>query len=229
MFEKASELAPDDPDVYHSLAWCRSQEARFAWCDEPERTLDLALEMAQKALALDHTNFENHWVLGHVCLLRRDYEGAVTEIQKALKLSPDVPNLLADMGDLLIYLGRPQDAVRMIEKAINLNPYHPDWYVGIMAQAYTDLEDHGAALQTYKEISATSHGYHLELADLYVRFGRLNDARFEVKKHLAIDPEISLKRYAKSYLTRHPYQDLEKAEDEFEQRLRNLRLAGVPE
>ena len=84
-------------------------------------------------------------------------------------------------------------------------------------------------MKTLKEISAASHDYHLELADLYVRLGRLADARAEAKKHLETDPEFSLKRYATLYLTKHPYKDHEKAEAQLERHLDNLRRAGAPE
>lgn len=228
MFEKIVEVAPYDYRGYQALAWCRSQEARFAWCRDPRESLNLALEIGRKALILDETQFENHWVLGHISLLMRDYETAFAEFRRAVKINPDVPHLIADFGDFFVYYARPQDAFVKMEQAVKLNPYFPNWYAGILARAYADLGNIEAAVETYRSIGASSEEYHLELASLYVRLNRLEDARSEVRKELRTNPEFSLKCYGELYLWKHPYKEYKRAEEKLEQHLDDLRKAGMP-
>jgi adenylate cyclase len=228
MFEKAFELAPNSSGPCQALAWCRSQEVRFAWCEDPGKALTLAHDMARRALVLDETHFESHWVLGHVSLLKRDYEIALTEFQNALQLSPDVPHLIADFSDFMVYLGKPQDALAYINRAVTLNPYYPDWYAGIMARANADVGNIEAAADIYHSISTTSEDYRLEFTALLVQLSRLEEAWIEAKQQLQNHPDFSLKRYAELYSWKHPYRDRKRAEEKLERHLHSLRMAGLP-
>ena len=41
-------------------------------------------------------------------------------------LNPNDAELLADMGNLLIYVGQPKQAIDQVKEAIRLNPLHDD-------------------------------------------------------------------------------------------------------
>jgi tetratricopeptide (TPR) repeat protein len=55
---------------------------------------------------------------------------AAAELEAALRLEPNNPDVLADLARILSFAGRPKEALDLIQKAMRLNPAHPDWYYG---------------------------------------------------------------------------------------------------
>ena len=56
---------------------------------------------------------------------------------RARDLNPNDADLLADMGNLLIYVGQPKQAIDQVKEAIRLNPLHATWYVYYLGWAWT--------------------------------------------------------------------------------------------
>ena len=56
-------------------------------------------------------------------------------MQRALALNPNDTEVMALIGLSYAYLGRAEEGVALCKKAIRLNPFHPEWYVGSLAFA----------------------------------------------------------------------------------------------
>ena len=54
------------------------------------------------------------------------------------KLNPNDAELLAEMSNLLVYIGQPKQAIDQVKEAIRLNPNHERWYVEYLGWAYED-------------------------------------------------------------------------------------------
>jgi adenylate cyclase len=219
LFEKAIELDPNWGRPYGYMAWVYVNELRFGWSEDPEKTLGLALEWALKRYELNPDDYETHWALGIVYLHLRDFDLAISEYERALALNSNDADFLAEMAIALNYMGRSEQAIAQLKKAMRMNPRHPSWYLGVLGYAYYEVGQYKEALATLKQDNKPWFTTHRTLAAVYVRLGRLEEARAEVSKMFEKNPDYTLKSE-----NHRPYND-----DTRRERLVNdLRKAGVP-
>jgi adenylate cyclase len=132
--EKAIELDPEYARAYTDLAWALVHD--YLYYGGPKESLERAIEVALKAVALDYEDYMNHWDLGYVFLHQRLYDQAMTAYEKALALNPNDAELIALRADALTHVGRPQDAIEQMRKAMRLNPFSPNFYAWNLGLAY---------------------------------------------------------------------------------------------
>ena len=145
-------------------------------------------------------------------------------MEKALALNPNAADLVANMGFPLISVGRPEEAVGWVKKAMRLNPYYPDWYPGALGFAYYQARQYEEAIAPLKEAvgrNPKALWMRLPLAASYAQLGRDEEAREVATKILEINPEFSTKRWSKGYAFKDPA--------DWEHYLDGLRKAGLPE
>ena len=63
--------------------------------------------------------------LGRKDLKSGDYQGAVGHLRRALENHPPVATTCSDLADALTHLGQTEEALPLIEKAVELNPFEP--------------------------------------------------------------------------------------------------------
>jgi tetratricopeptide (TPR) repeat protein len=61
-------------------------------------------------------------VLGQAYLWKKQYEQAITEAERAVALDPNNADGYVTLGDILVNAGRPEEGVKVTEKALRLNP-----------------------------------------------------------------------------------------------------------
>ncbi len=128
-FERALELDPHSARAYAGLSLSHFNEwSCQAWemWDEKER---LAFEHARRAADLDDRDAHVQMVLARTLLYRRRFDEAARAIERAVDLAPSDADVLAQAGLIGAYLGDPEAAWSHAEKAMRLNPRHPDWYL----------------------------------------------------------------------------------------------------
>ena len=132
LFEKAIALDPAYARAYAVLAWVRLNEFRWNWSDSPERSIELALDLARKSVELDAADDWSQWALGVVYLYMRQHDEAMVAYERAIELNPNYADLLAHSGFLMVYVGRPEEAIARVTTAMRLNPYYPPWYLSTL-------------------------------------------------------------------------------------------------
>jgi len=99
--ERAVALAPQDADLLHNLGWLM--------CQQPDAPLDQAEQHLQRALALAAS--ARTWTALGLCQQRAGQLGqAQASLQQALALSPDQPQALWPLAQVLYSQGRWQQA-----------------------------------------------------------------------------------------------------------------------
>lgn len=213
----------DDPQYsrpYIGLAWIELRKLKWNEIVEIDTALATASALLGKALKLNPIDSDTHWALGVVHLWRGEAERAVACYERARELAPNNCDLLAEYCDALGYLGRLDDAIRMGELAVRLNPSRPDWYLWDIAAAKFLSGKYLEALSLLEKMAEPGPAYRL-LAATYAQLGRLEEARQAARELLKINPDFSIERYS----ARAPY--LDKAL--MAKYIEGLRLAGLPE
>ena len=67
----------------------------------------------------------------------RGHDEAVSEAERAISLDPNLAEAHVTMGEALHYSGGPEEALASFDRAIALNPYHPDLFLHFQAQSPT--------------------------------------------------------------------------------------------
>ena len=138
LFEQARKIDPNYARAYVGLAWAFEMNYDYDWTDDYDKTLKLALENASTAVRLDPNDYQAQWALGWAYLYNRQHEQAMGHYLRARELNPNDTDLLAEMGDFLIFIGQPKQAIDQAKEAIRLNPLHANWYVEYLGWAYEE-------------------------------------------------------------------------------------------
>ena len=81
--------------------------------------------MAERALALDPADSWSHLVMGQIDMYAGRLDAAEVRHKKAHTLNPYDARILALWSPLATYLGKPEEGLKLIERAIALNPLTP--------------------------------------------------------------------------------------------------------
>ena len=194
MFEKAIELDSEFAAAYAQLGRTHVRGYTHMWSQDP-KALNRAFDLAQKARDLDDTLPEAYFVFAQVYYYERRHEQAITELEKAITLSPNYADAVAELGDVLSFVGRPEEAIELIERAMRLNPTPPSWYLDNLGRAYLLTKRYEEAIATFKRVLNRNPDYwvsYVYLAASYANLGRQKEAQAVVAEVQRINPMLSL-------------------------------------
>jgi adenylate cyclase len=221
MFEKAIELDPTYAEVYPSLGFTYWQEWWSQWNPNPQ-TLEQAFALAQKAIALDDSSPTAHLLLASVYLQKKQHEQALTEAERTAALAPNSVLSYTVLGQLLNFMGRLEEAVKVVEKAVRLDPRSPVFYLWTLGQTYRLMGRYEEAIAAQKRALTVNPNYlpcSVHLASMYGELGREEEARAAAAGVLRLSPNFSVD----SLRPRLPYKDPAAVE----RILNGLRKAGL--
>jgi serine/threonine-protein kinase len=139
--EEAVRLQPDYAPAQASLAmaWTSGRDLLFTQSEGPRR------EAAQRAIELDPTLAEGYAALAGIKFDEWDWKGTLAAYEKAYELNPDAIDVCGCYGNTLAAFGRFDEALRIIEQAITVNPLSTDLrfnhgFVLFMNRKYADAE-----------------------------------------------------------------------------------------
>jgi adenylate cyclase len=127
------------------------------------------------------------------------------------------------LANPLVYKGRIDEGVALIEKAMAIDPHHADWYHWTHAWALHERGDCEAALAAMQRISNLSNDARLPLAVIQVCLGRIAEARATIELFMLERPDhsIVIERIGEGAKYEDP--------QALERWLGALRVAGLPE
>jgi adenylate cyclase len=194
LFEQAVALDPEFAEAYAGLGFTYYEEWVEYWTVDPT-ALDQALELAKQAIALDERNGGAHTLLSHVYLWRKEHNLAIAEQELANALEPSSADGYRDLAEVLIFAGRPEEAVPLVEQAMRLDPHYPVQFPFTLGFAYAVLGSYEEAITAQQEALALNPvflGSHLVLAMVYQDSGKAEEAQRHVQEALRLSPQLTL-------------------------------------
>jgi len=158
--------------------------------------LTLAQPALQSALRLDNRLAEAYASKGAISSKSGDYAAAEDAFQRAIDLDPNFATAYHWYGDLLItYLGRPEEAIPHLQKALALDPLSPALTV-TFGQALERLGRFDEAMAQYLkaiEIEPSYASPYFLIAGLYrSAYGQIDEAILWRFRGMARDPGMVL-------------------------------------
>lgn len=146
-FEKAIEIKPDYTPSINNLG--RAYAAIGDW-DTAIKTFKSII--GNLLYSTPHYPLSN---LGYAYYLKKDYTQSKYYYQEALKHAPKFTNALRGLGRVYLDVGKINDAVKMLEKAIDTAPQSAVIYLDL-GTAYQRQQNRQKALNAYRLVLALS-------------------------------------------------------------------------
>jgi uncharacterized protein (DUF924 family) len=198
---------------------------RQQWRDAPGAStalLDESYELATRAVELDDSESTCHSLLAQTCLHRRSFDLALEHMQRSLELNPNNQWNVADMGLILVYIGRAEEAVAWNTRARQIDPYFDQpWYWRQFGVTCMVLGRYQEALNLFARHAVRKHYIAAYMAGCHARLGDMERARACVAECLALRPDFSVRHW----MSKEPF----KLAADAERIAESLRLAGLPD
>jgi adenylate cyclase len=205
-YQEAVTLAPEYASAYAGIAWTYLIEPWLGWSESPQQSIALAMEYAQKCLALDESLSDAHAALGCVYLVMRQWDKAVEECELAVSLNPNSADNTVHLAMVFRTVGRVEEALALLNKAVRLNPMPPDFYLHEFGSCYRLMGRYDEAIAMLKRVLDRNPDYlssRFNLIATYVMSGNEEAARAEAEEVLRQSPDFSVARFLMNF----PYKD----------------------
>ncbi len=193
MFRAAIKLDPRFAGAYVGLGWA-TFHAWVQLLNPDPRSIDAAIELAQKAIAIDPSLASAYRLLGECRSWKRQYGQAIDDIETAIALDPNDAENYAQLSEALIWMGRHEEAIAQMEKAMRLNPYYPTMYLFGLAMAQFLTQRHEEAIATLRKVLTRAPDLLWArglLAVVFAGADRIEEARAEISEVKRMDPDYS--------------------------------------
>ena len=201
LFKEAIEHDPKYAEAYTGLAATHLMDAEFGWSNSPQKSMELAIRLVKKTLALNDSIDFAYGLLGNIYLYNRQYQKAIAAGKRAIALNPNGAHAHAWLGHILCVAGRPEEGLALLKKAFRLNPIPPSWYFNHLAMAYRMTERYEDAIDVSKQalhLNSDDLSAHLSLAITYGLLDRKSEAHEAAAEILRIDPNFSIEYFVKT-------------------------------
>ena len=205
-FEEARTL---DPQCAVAYGWEASAHIHNYWWG-PNTTREIALKRAfesgKKCAELDDEFSGCSMVMGLVYLSKREYSKAISEGKRAVEAYPNSADAATFLGWSLRTVGRHEESLRELKRALRLNPIMPAFPLANLGGTYLAMgryEEAIAAFQKTIELSPRNVSAYIGLAITYSTIGRIDEARAVAAQIMELQPNFSATHFAKML----PYKD----------------------
>ena len=184
-----------DPNYAHAHAWkacVLGQMWTYGWCADRDATFQQVAAELETALALDDNDSDVHRILAALNLAREDHDKAAYHQERALALNPNYDLVVVQQGELLTWLGRPDEGIDWIKKAMRLNPYHPERFWSHLGRACYCAEKYAEAAEAFSRITRPDHAHHAFLAATFAQMGDSVAAAAHASEVLKREPQFSV-------------------------------------
>jgi TolB-like protein/cytochrome c-type biogenesis protein CcmH/NrfG/predicted Ser/Thr protein kinase len=217
ILEAAVAVAPDHSDCLAELAFIYWHEYAFGYNLRPD-PIGRARATAQRAVASSPTSHFAHCALATASFFQKDYLAFRPAAERALALNRMDSSTAAILGNMIAYAGDWEYGLRIVERAMQLNPHHAGWYHYVaFCDAYRRRDYSGALASALKVNMPAYHWPHVYLAAVYGQLGEQQRASAALRELHSLVPNFSaiareeFSKWLDAELTEHLIDGLRKA------------------
>ena len=220
---RAVTINPDFAAAHAFIGFTHVNDYINGWAEIPERSLQIGLEIAERAVQMDETEPQGHYALAVALYFHRQLDRALAEARRSVALAPNFAQGHQTIARILTFSGDANGAINTLDAYMRLDPLYPDMLLYFLAEARFSLGQFDEAVMALKQRhqrnpdSATSYAL---LASCYGHLGRIAESRAAWAEVIRISPNFSLERQRRILPFNNP--------DDFERRVEGMRKAGIP-
>jgi TolB-like protein/Flp pilus assembly protein TadD len=151
-FKKAIELDPKYGRAYAALASTYWESSHSFWSSSLGVTWGEARHLAEQYLekAMQYPTTLAHQIAARMLVDWQQYEKAIEEAEHSIVLDPSDPNSYRSLAYALIYAGKPEDAVGIVEKSMRLDPHYPAYTLFVLGLAFFSMNRFDEAVTNFQ-------------------------------------------------------------------------------
>lgn len=224
LIRKAAEIEPDNPEIWLYEGYAHYRDYRNWWSEDRQASLNKAIELGEKAYAVEPNYSATNGFMGVLSMARRDYDTAVAYTRKSVELNPNSALDRATFAWILTYSGHPEEAIPQVQKAMRLSPHYPGWFAAVLGLAYLMTEDYENAIAAHEQLIERDTFLpfaYSRLAGIHATLGNEEKANEYAAELLKLKPKFTVQSWAKRLIYKNT--------EDLERELNMLRKAGLPE
>ena len=195
-FERAIEIDPQSVDARIGIGTVLVDDVVLRFSSSRERDTARADQLLREALAREMNSSMAHLAMGVLRRIQVRLNDSQIELQAAIALYLNNARAFQQLGLTLMWLGQPDAAIPLIEKAIRRNPHDPNiasyyWALGSSDLVSGRLDDAVILLSKARAANPGLFFIHFWLAASLALTGDLDEARSELAESVNLKPEIS--------------------------------------
>jgi adenylate cyclase len=198
--KEAIALDPDYAHAYWWLAYADVMDVWFGFSKSPKESLLNAIKTLQKSIDIDESFGHAYGLLGHIYSLMRQYEKAILAGEKAVELAPNSNSCLVWLAGTLRYIGKSDEAIPLIQKALRQSPFDQSFYLLQLGHAYRGADRYEDAIKAYRktlQYAPDNIFAYISLTASYIFVNEEDKARDAAAEVLRINPNFSVERFSK--------------------------------
>jgi tetratricopeptide (TPR) repeat protein len=181
-FQRAVELDSNYGRAYAALALTYMQASDYGWVWNMRDVDPSDRIRAQQYLeeALKNPTSVAHRAASNLALTRRKHREAFAEADKAIAMSPNDAASHLMMAEVMLFLGKPEDAISSAKRAMLLDPRNAAFPLSLQGKAYFCMgrfEDSATLLERALKLNPNRTEFAATLAAAYAHLGRDQEAR----------------------------------------------------
>ena len=204
--EETIALDPKYADAYAILGATHQMDV-YLGTGRPKDSIAKAIELTQKALAMNGSLADARSRLGVLYSWSGRYDEGIAEAERGVELDPNSALANFELAVVLRYAGKSKEAIPVIQKALRLEPIPPDIYVQNLALVYFQTEDCKEAIAACEKglkRQPDNLNSHVITAAVYGSCGREKEAREEAAEILRINPKFTVESYTRNLPYKNP-------------------------
>ncbi len=145
------------------------------------------------SLDLDPFNYLSHSALASHYIVKNDYDKAVSHFAESLVISPGNPYIMYEQANLLVKMGKKDDAIRTLQDALRSKPNHIDARLNL-GNLLLEKGELDQAIEHYDAISLIDPGNtkaYNNLGNAYLQKSDMLKAAEYFRKALQIQPDYT--------------------------------------
>ncbi|MDX0367369.1 tetratricopeptide repeat protein [Sinorhizobium meliloti] len=192
---------PGSPLLTVELGWSHWLKVGLLYSSDPQKDLQEAewlvnQVLADKNLSPQVTRLAN-WLNAWLLTLKRDHDGAIAAMNKAIAAAPYNAFTLTDAGSIFLQAGQPEKALELTDTAAARDPGLSWFFNYVRGFIYIVLGKNEEAVEVLKTTEFADAP--LQLAIAYMRLGRDAEAQAAVAKMLKSAPTATIQSWRQAW------------------------------
>lgn len=195
MLERAIELDPQCAAAYGWMGCVLAQAIGLGSGDNPAELLARDLEAVRTGLSLDENDIECNRILCEFGMVNSAWDEAWHHHEKALSLNPNDARIIAQRGELLTKLGRAEEGLEALKKAMTLDPFEARSRAHLLGRALLAARRYEEAVNAFRSIPELRYDHHADIAACLALMGEEEGAAQHRRKVVELRPDFSISKY----------------------------------